>query len=153
MQNSRQGLCDWAQAIEVFDEGANLPPELKGREDAIWHGASEEPAAIQDLFAAKQHLADGELPACEIEAKLRGAGLRPTRQRKDLARLLFGEGDRHTTAEGLHAEALAAKVSVSLATVYNTLKQFTECGLLREVAIGGSKAYFTPNLGSPSWHA
>jgi Fur family iron response transcriptional regulator len=66
-----------------------------------------------------------------IEAKLRRAGLRPTRQRLDLARLLFREGDRHVTAEMLHAEAASRDISVSLATVYNTLHQFTECGLLR----------------------
>jgi Fur family transcriptional regulator, iron response regulator len=81
-----------------------------------------------------------------IEAKLRRAGLRPTRQRLDLARLLFREGDRHVTAEMLHAEAASRDISVSLATVYNTLHQFTECGLLREVAIEGSKAYFDTNI-------
>jgi Fur family iron response transcriptional regulator len=83
---------------------------------------------------------------CRIEAKLREAGLRPTRQRVDLARLLFREGDRHVTAEMLHGEAVANNISVSLATVYNTLKQFTECGLLREVAIEGSKAYFDTKI-------
>jgi Fur family transcriptional regulator, iron response regulator len=80
--------------------------------------------------------------ACRIETKLRDAGLRPTRQRIDLALILFGNGDRHVTAEELHGEACANNVSVSLATVYNTLKQFTECGLLREVAIEGTRAYF-----------
>ena len=90
-------------------------------------------------------MADGR-DACRIEAKLREAGLRPTRQRLDLARLLFREGDRHVTAEALHGEAVANNISVSLATVYNTLKQFTECGLLREVAIEGSKAYFDTKI-------
>jgi Fur family iron response transcriptional regulator len=84
--------------------------------------------------------------ASDIEAKLREAGLRPTRQRMDLARLLFREGDRHVTAETLHSEAVASNISVSLATVYNTLKQFTECGLLREVAIEGAKAYFDTKI-------
>jgi Fur family iron response transcriptional regulator len=88
----------------------------------------------------------GGRDACRIEAKLREAGLRPTRQRLDLARLLFREEDRHVTAEMLHGEAVANNVSVSLATVYNTLKQFTECGLLREVAIEGSKAYFDTKI-------
>ena len=91
------------------------------------------------------YMADGR-DACRIEAKLRESGLRPTRQRLDLARLLFREGDRHVTAEVLHGEALANNISVSLATVYNTLKQFTECGLLREVAIEGSKAYFDTKI-------
>ena len=76
---------------------------------------------------------------------LRGAGLRPTRQRVALAHLLFASGDRHVTAETLHEEALACKVPVSLATVYNTLHQFTEAGLLREVAVEGAKTYFDNN--------
>jgi Fur family iron response transcriptional regulator len=76
---------------------------------------------------------------------LRGAGLRPTRQRLALARLLFAEGDRHVTAERLHEEAVASQVPVSLATVYNTLHQFTEAGLLRAVAVEGAKTYFDTN--------
>ncbi|MBO9427659.1 transcriptional repressor [Labrenzia sp. R4_1] len=73
---------------------------------------------------------------------LRDAGLRPTRQRVSLAELLYSKGDRHLSAELLHEEAVAADVPVSLATVYNTLHQFTEAGLLREVAIEGNKTYF-----------
>ena len=77
--------------------------------------------------------------------KLRAAGLRPTRQRLALADLLFRNGDRHATAEDLHAEAHAARMSVSLATIYNTLNQFTAAGLLREVAIEGHRTYFDTN--------
>ncbi len=87
-------------------------------------------------------MAGGAEAGRRIEMKLRNAGLRPTRQRIDLAQLLFHAGDRHVTAEELHGEAVANKMSVSLATVYNTLKQFTDCGLLREVAIEGTRAYF-----------
>lgn len=76
---------------------------------------------------------------------LRGAGLRPTRQRMALAELLFAKGDRHLTAERLHEEAVVKNVPVSLATVYNTLHQFTEAGLLREVAVEGAKTYFDTN--------
>jgi len=76
---------------------------------------------------------------------LRTAGLRPTRQRVSLAELLYSKGDRHISAELLHEEAVAADVPVSLATVYNTLHQFTEVGLLREVAIDGNKTYFDTN--------
>jgi len=82
--------------------------------------------------------------ACII-AMLRKARLRPTRQRTTLAFLLFGSGNRHVTAEALHAEALAAGEKVSLATVYNTLHQFRQAGLLRELAINGTKAYFDTN--------
>ena len=76
---------------------------------------------------------------------LRRAGLRPTRQRVALATLLFGNGDRHVTAEMLHEEAVRAGERVSLATVYNTLHQFKRAGLLREIAIGGQRAYFDTN--------
>jgi Fur family iron response transcriptional regulator len=60
--------------------------------------------------------------------------------------LLFQKGDRHITAEILHDEASRARVPVSLATVYNTLHQFTEVGLLREFAVDGSKTYFDTNV-------
>jgi Fur family iron response transcriptional regulator len=76
---------------------------------------------------------------------LRGSGLRPTRQRVALGRLLYATGDRHVTAEMLHEEANNASVPVSLATVYNTLHQFTEAGLLRELAVEGSKMWFDTN--------
>ena len=81
-----------------------------------------------------------------MAAQLRHAGLRPTRQRVELGRVLFAKGHRHISAEDLHAEAQAAGVRVSLATVYNALHQFTEAGLLREVAIDGSRTYFDTNV-------
>ncbi len=59
--------------------------------------------------------------------------------------LLFAKGDRHVSAEMLYEEAMRARVPVSLATVYNTLHQFTEAGLLRQLAVDGSKAYFDTN--------
>ena len=77
-----------------------------------------------------------------MEQKLRDAGMRPTRQRMSLGKLLFGSGDRHITAEQLHVETVQAGVAVSLATIYNTLNQFTEAGLLREVAVEGHKSFF-----------
>jgi Fur family transcriptional regulator, iron response regulator len=77
--------------------------------------------------------------------RLRRVGLRPTRQRLALAKLLFEQGDRHVTAEKLHEEAEAAKVRVSLATVYNSLHQFTELGLLREVVVEAGRSYFDTN--------
>jgi len=80
------------------------------------------------------------------ETRLRAAGLRPTRQRVALAGLLFRHGHRHLTAESLHAEAAEAGIGVSLATVYNTLHQFTEAGLLRQVAVDASRFYFDTNV-------
>ncbi len=77
-----------------------------------------------------------------LTAVLRMAGLRPTRQRVALAELLFAGSHRHVSAEQLHAEANTAHVNVSLATIYNSLHQFREAGLLREVAVDASRSYF-----------
>ncbi len=87
---------------------------------------------------------DGRMPT--IRTKLRAAGLRPTRPRVALAELLFAQGNRHVSAEVLHDQAMVAEVPVSLATVYNTLHQFTDAGLLREVVLDGSKTYFDTNV-------
>jgi len=84
-------------------------------------------------------------PVRDVAALLVRAGLRPTRQRLALGHLLFGGPDRHVTAETLHVEAVAAGERVSLATVYNALHQFKLAGLLRELAIDGSRAYFDTN--------
>ena len=84
-------------------------------------------------------------PYTEVLDRLKSAGLRPTRQRLALAKLLADSGDRHITAEQLHAEAQRAGVRVSLATVYNTLHQFTAAGLLREVVVEAGRSYFDTN--------
>jgi Fur family transcriptional regulator, iron response regulator len=84
-------------------------------------------------------------PFHDVRQMLREVGLRPTRQRLALGWLLFAKGDRHLTAEMLHEDAMRARFPVSLATVYNTLNQFTGVGLLREVAVDGSKTYFDTN--------
>ncbi len=80
------------------------------------------------------------------EERLRHSGLRPTRQRMALADLLFAKGDRHLTVEELHEEAVTAGVPVSLATVYNTLHQFTQAGLIRVLAVEGARTYFDTNV-------
>src|SRR6266498_4289380 len=80
-------------------------------------------------------------PWRDVKSMLRDVGLRPTRQRMALGWILFGKGDRHVTAEMLYEEATKAKVPVSLATVYNTLHQFTDVGLLRQVAVDRSEEH------------
>ena len=85
-------------------------------------------------------------PYAQTLSRLREAGLRPTRQRLALGRMLFDGGDRHVTAETLHEEAQKAGISVSLATVYNTLHQFTGAKLLREVVVDSSRTYFDTNI-------
>lgn len=82
----------------------------------------------------------------DVGLKLRKAGLRCTRQRIELGRLLFAKGDRHFTADILHEEAKYGHIPVSLATVYNTLQLFTSAGLVRRLAAGGTKAWFDTNV-------
>jgi Fur family iron response transcriptional regulator len=104
--------------------------------------------ALEPAAAGKVEPRRAELNGCpwhDVKSMLRDVGLRPTRQRMALGWILFAKGDRHLTAEMLYEEAAKAKVPVSLATVYNTLHQFTEVGLLRQVAVDGSKTYFDTN--------
>ena len=96
-----------------------------------------------------ERLVRRELTGCpwhDVKEMLRDVGLRPTRQRMALGWILFAKGDRHLTAEMLYEEASKAKEPVSLATIYNTLHQFTEAGLLRQIAVDGSKTYFDTNV-------
>lgn len=76
------------------------------------------------------------------EGLLLSAGLRPTKQRLALAKALFEKAPRHVTAEELFHEVRQDGMHVSLATVYNTLHQFTEAGLMREVVVGSGQSYF-----------
>jgi Fur family iron response transcriptional regulator len=90
-----------------------------------------------------------EIRAEEIRAArwLASGGRRPTRQRLALARLLVGDGcNRHVTAESLFEAATAAGAPVALATVYNTLRSFTEAGLMTEITVDGSRAYFDTDV-------
>src|SRR6202165_5031896 len=106
-------------------------------------------SAIEPALEPKSIPPRGELTGCpwhDVKAMLRDVGLRPTRQRMELGSLLFGKGDRHITAALLYEEASQAEVPVSLATVYNTLHQFADVGLLRQVAVDGSKTYFDNKL-------
>ena len=105
------------------------------------------PAGKRHSVAAKAKSARKE-PAESAGIRLRAAGLRPTRQRVALAQILFRQGDhRHVTAEALHDEAARAGVRVSLATIYNTLHQFTKAGMLNEVVVDSGRAYFDTNTG------
>lgn len=106
------------------------------------------------MHEAHSH-AEPRLNGCpwhDVNEMLQSVGLRPTRQRMALGWLLFGKGDRHLTAEMLYEEASQAKVPVSLATVYNTLNQLTDVGLLRQVSVDGTKTYFDTNVrvGAPA---
>ena len=103
------------------------------------------PAAVSDDAAALEEVVPANPMEVALIERLRHVGLRPTRQRLALGGLLFKGEDRHVTAEQLHGEALTAGVRVSVATVYNTLHQFTEAGLLREVVVEAGRCYFDTN--------
>jgi Fur family iron response transcriptional regulator len=102
--------------------------------------------SLLDLASRRKNI--GDRPSAgflDLEAKLQSAKLRRTRQRMALARLLFGNGNRHVTAEGLFEQAVDMKLRVSLATVYNTLHDFTKVGLLNEIPVVGSRTHFDTN--------
>src|SRR6266849_647534 len=104
--------------------------------------------SVLSFFAAAAYHPVMEMsqPTTAVVERLRAVGLRPTRQRLALTRLLFAKGDRHVTAEQLHGEVLASAIPVSLATVYNALHQFTDAGLLREVVVEPGRSYFDTNI-------
>lgn len=81
-----------------------------------------------------------------LSEKLKSHGLRVTEPRLMLAELLFAAGNRHITAEALFGEARHAGLAVSQATIYNTLNQFCDAGLLREVQVDQARSYFDTNL-------
>ncbi len=99
----------------------------------------------QQLRLVWRRLKKDDAPWLDASAMLRRHGLRPTRQRVVLARLLFARGHRHVTAAVLHDEAMRARIPMSLATVYNTLNHFTEAGLLRRIGISSSITFFDTN--------
>ncbi|MBX4335391.1 iron response transcriptional regulator IrrA [Bartonella raoultii] len=103
-------------------------------------GLNEEKQSVEDCGKMMPYYSISML-----EKRLRQNGLRPTRQRLELAYMIFSKGNRHISAEELYEEAVRAGVPVSLATVYNTLHQFTEEGLLRIIAVEGSKTWFDTN--------
>jgi Fur family iron response transcriptional regulator len=103
-------------------------------------------AALCAVAVTKPHLILTGCPWRDVNEMLQAASLRPTRQRIALGWLLFGRGGRHLTAEMLYEEAIGSKMPLSLATVYNTLNQLTDAGLLRQVSIDGTKTCFDTNV-------
>jgi len=133
-------LLYWAR---LLPELARVVPEVEMNDEAqTLNDDGIDPAAR----AAGHQPALTGCPWHDVNEMLQAAGLRPTRQRMALGWLLFGKGARHLTAEMLYEEATLAKVPVSLATVYNTLNQLTDAGLLRQVSVDGTKTYFDTNV-------
>jgi len=86
-----------------------------------------------------------------IRRKLEAAGVRPTRQRVDLGRVIFGGGDWHFTAETIYQKTRAIRFAPTLGTIYNTLNEFARCELLREIAIYDAKLWYDTKTG-PHFH-
>jgi Fur family transcriptional regulator, iron response regulator len=84
-----------------------------------------------------------------LQARLQGAGLRVTRSRLALCRLLFDHGPRHLTAKHLYSEARASDLAVSLPTVQRTLRSLCDLGMIRRLATGGAEHVFDTD---PSEH-
>lgn len=81
-----------------------------------------------------------------LAERLRMAGLRPTRQRLTIAALLLDGRHRHVSAESLSVEIRSTGAYVSDATIYNTLNQFTDAGLLRRVTVHKDHSVFDTNI-------
>jgi len=116
-----------------------------------WGEIETEPLAAGVMAAQSEAALDGDdqsFSQHDCSGLLRQAGLRPTRQRLMLGEFLFSNGGRHVTADMIYTEAVAANMSISRATVYNTLNQFTEAGLLRQIGVDGSKSFFDTNPGT-----
>ena len=124
-------------------EITSVVPEVEMSDDA---SILNDDAVIPGIHGTGRQPALTGCPWHDVNEMLQAAGLRPTRQRMALGWLLFGKGARHLTAEMLYEEATLAKVPVSLATVYNTLNQLTDAGLLRQVSVDGTKTYFDTNV-------
>ena len=101
---------------------------------------------MQAKHNAEEQAIDGFL-----RRRLEAAGVRPTRQRVDLCRAIFGAGDRHFTAEMLYQETRSIHFAPTLGTIYNTLNEFARCGLLREIAIYDAKLWYDTKTG-PHFH-
>ena len=77
--------------------------------------------------------------------KIESSGIRPTKQRRVLAKILFEKGNRHVSADELFHDVKKEDRKISMATVYNTLKQFTNLGLVREVVVDQNKSLYCTN--------
>ena len=77
--------------------------------------------------------------------KIESSGIRPTKQRRVLAKILFEKGNRHVSADELFHDVKKEDRKISMATVYNTLKQFTSLGLVREIVVDQNKSLYCTN--------
>jgi len=102
---------------------------------------------VEYVTRSEDVVRSGVCPIRQTRERLREAGLVPTRQRVSIGWLLFGKGDRHVTADMLYAELRKQRFPLSQATVYNTLTQFKNANLVREIATFGGKTWYDTNVG------
>lgn len=115
------------------------------------HGPRRRLQTREARRAAQTRAAPQPVADLLIRRKLEAAGVRATRQRLDLARAIFGSGDRHFTAETLYQETRAIYFAPTLGTIYNTLSEFARLGLLREIALYDAKVWYDTKTG-PHFH-
>ena len=79
--------------------------------------------------------------------RLRSSGLRPTKQRLMLCKVLFDRKETfHFTIDNLKKKIEKnTKSKISLATVYNTVHAFKKNGYLKEISLQGNKTFFDTN--------
>ena len=94
-------------------------------------------ANVENMLAAAEDV--------RLVQRLRAAGLRPTKQRLAIAGLLLDGRHRHVSADSLAHEIRDAGMQMAGGTVYNTLNQFTDAGLLRRVTVHNEHSVFDTN--------
>ena len=79
---------------------------------------------------------------------LKNSPLKITKQRVDIIKIFFKDGNDHFTAEDVHRKIEKLGLNISLATVYNCLNQFTEHNIIKSVKTSCNKIYFDTNTRS-----
>ena len=100
---------------------------------------------------AENKLFDPFSPYSIALKKIEESGIVPTKQRRILAKIMFQKGNRHISAENLFDEVKKQDRKISMATIYNTLKQFTNLGLIREIVVDKNKSLYDTN-NRPHYH-
>ena len=79
---------------------------------------------------------------------LKSSPLKITKQRVDIIKILFKDGNNHFTAEDVQKKIEKLGLNISLATIYNCLNQFTDHNIIKSVKTSCNKIYFDTNITS-----
>ena len=77
-----------------------------------------------------------------IETKLKKFGIKITKQRMEIASILFDGEFKHFSADDLYNLTEKKNLQISLATIYNTLKEFSNLGLIKEIIIDPNRIWY-----------